>query len=84
MQHDHVLNKLTFDHRVRRAGRGDLRSKYLHVAAFAILFNFMCNITMFSISLILTFNPTPKVEWGREKICRQNIVSKFENLFNLI
>ena len=35
MQHDHVLNKLTFDHRVRGAGRGDLRPKYLHVAAFA-------------------------------------------------
>ena len=44
MQHDHVLNKLTFDHRVGGAGRGDLRPKYLHVAAF------ICNITMFSIS----------------------------------
>ena len=87
MQHDHVLNKLTFDHRVRGAGRGDLWPKYLHVAAFEILFNFICNITMFSISLILTFNPTPKVEWGREKVFRQNIychVSEFENLFNLI
>ena len=50
MQHDHVLNKLTFDHRVRGAGRGDLRPKYLHVAGFAILFNLICNITMFSIS----------------------------------
>ena len=87
MQHDHVLNNLTFDHRVRGAGRGDLRPYYLHVAAFVILFNFICNINMFSISWILTFNPTPKVEWGREKVCRQNIcchVSEFENLFNLI
>ena len=87
MQHDHDLNKLNFDHRVRGAGRGDLRPKYLHVAAFAILFNFIWNINMFSISLILIFNPTPKVEWGREKVCRQNIcchVSEFENLFNLI
>ena len=50
MQHDHVLNKLTFDHRVRGAGRVDLLPKYLHVAAFAILFNFICNINMFSIS----------------------------------
>ena len=50
MQHDHVLNKLTFDHRARGAGRGDLRPKCLHVAAFAILFNFICNITMFSIN----------------------------------
>ena len=50
MQQDHVLNKLTFDHRVRGAGRGDLWPKYLHVAAFAILFDFICNITMFSIS----------------------------------
>ena len=23
--------------------------------------------------LNLTFNPTTKVEWGREKVCRQNI-----------
>ena len=85
MQHDHVLNKLTFDHRVRGARRGDFRPKSLHVAAFAILFNFICNITMFS--NILTFNTTPKVKWGREKVCRQNIcchVSEFENLFNLI
>ena len=50
MHNDHVLNKLTFDHRVRGAGRGDLRPKYLHVAAFTILFNFICNINMFSIS----------------------------------
>ena len=66
MQHDHVLNKLTLDHRVGGAGRGDLGPKYLHVAAF------ICNI---------------KVEWGREKVCRQNIcchVFEFENLFNLI
>ena len=69
-----------------KSRRGDLRPKYLHVAAFAILFNFICNITMFS-SWIFTFNPTPKVEWGREKVCRQNIcchVSEFENLFNMI
>ena len=39
VQHDHVLNKLTFDHRVRGAGRGDLRPKYLRVAAFESLFN---------------------------------------------
>ena len=50
MQHDHVLNKLAFDHRVGGAGRGDLRSKNVHVAAFRIIFNFICNITMFSIS----------------------------------
>ena len=73
MHCDHVLNKLTFDHRVGGAGRGDLRPKYLHVAAFTILFNFICNITMFSISLILTLNPTPKVKWGREKVCMHNI-----------
>ena len=40
MQHDHVLNKLTFDHRVRGAGRVDLWPNYLHVAGFAILSNF--------------------------------------------
>ena len=52
MQHDHVLNKLTFDHRVRGGGGGEeiLRPKYLHVACFAILFNFICNIAMLSIS----------------------------------
>ena len=85
MQHDHVLNKLTFDHRVGGAGRVDLRPKYLHVAAFVIIFNIICNITMFSISLILTFNPTTGVERGREKVFRQNIychVSEFEILFN--
>ena len=79
MQHDHVLNKLTFDHRVRGAGRGDLPPKYLHVAAFAILFNFICNITMFSISLILTFNPTPKVEWGRERYVGRIFAAMFLN-----
>ena len=50
MQHDPVLNNLTFDHRVKGVGRGDLGPKYLYVAAFAILFNFICNINMFSIS----------------------------------
>ena len=50
MQHDHVLSKLTFDHRARWVWRGDLRPKCLHVAVFAILFNFICNITMISIS----------------------------------
>ena len=44
MQHDPVLNNLTFDHRVKGAGRGDLGPKYLHVAAFAIYLIF--NLTI--------------------------------------
>ena len=50
MQLDHVLYKLTFNHRGGGPGKRNLWPKYLNVAAFAIPFNFICNITMFSIS----------------------------------
>ena len=79
MQHDHVLNKLTFDHRVRGAGRGDLGLKYLHVSVFAILFHLN--------KLNFDLKPHTQGLEGRKKVCRQNIcchVSEFENLFNLI
>ena len=69
MQHDPVLNKLTFEWRGRERGSA------------AKIHNHVLN------KLNLIFNTTTKVEWGREKVCRQNIccyVFEFENLFNLI
>ena len=52
MQHDHVLKKLNFDPwnpSSRVAGKGGSVGKTFanHVAAFLILFNMMCNMTIF-------------------------------------
>ena len=52
-----------------------------HVAAFEILFNLICNMTMFWKSWILTFWSHPLGSFGRE-VCGQNIcyhVAAFHN-----
>ena len=49
MQHDHVLKKLNFVLLTPTPGSGGVCGQYIcyHVAAFVILFNLICNMTMF-------------------------------------
>ena len=59
MQYDHVLKKLNFNLLTPRVGGGGggsagiIFATMLHVAWPVIPFNFICNMTMFSKSLIL-------------------------------
>ena len=50
MQHDHVLNKLNFNILTLGSGEGSRgvgANICYHVAAFSILFNLLCNMTIF-------------------------------------
>ena len=62
MQHDHVLKKLNFDLLTPTPGVGVVCRQNIcnHVAAFVILFNLICNMTMFWEKLNLTYWPHPK------------------------
>ena len=92
MQHDQVLKKLILTFWPQPQGwvgvGGGRQAKYVcyHVSAFVILFNLVCNLTMFWKSWILTFDPRVR-GWQWAGLPWQNIcyhVAAFIFPFNVI
>ena len=82
---DHMISseKFNFDLFTPSPGSGGrgLQAKiWYHVAAFVILFNLICNMTMFPKGGILNYSPPPQGQGG----CRQNISYAFAAIVILL